>query len=80
MAVTGTDPSEHPNQKIWKGELDAQYPVASATRLYGAVLGGLDDCLLEGTAVFYALPGPLASLPLGVLLKAVPPLSWSDCL
>ena len=34
--------SEHPNQEIWKGELDAQYPVASATSIR-ASLGSLSN-------------------------------------
>src|SRR5262249_24416860 len=53
--------------------LDSQYPVDSAIRLHKAIFGGIKNCVPEGTVVFYAPPGPLASLPLGVLLTSAPP-------
>src|SRR5262249_28802837 len=54
-------------------QLDRQYPVAAATRLYALILGGLEECLTPGTQIIYAPVGDLVGLPLAVLLSTAPP-------
>lgn len=53
--------------------LDAQFPVAAAVRLRGALIGPVADCLRPGDHLIW-LPAPgMVPVPISVLLEAPPP-------
>jgi CHAT domain-containing protein len=51
----------------------AQFPAASAVRLYKFLFAGLERCLVPGTHAIVALPFEFAGVPLGALLREEPP-------
>lgn len=52
--------------------LDIQFPASAAVFLKKTLFEGLENCLERGTNIITALPKVLASIPLSVLLDALP--------